>query len=510
MGNNKHSIIKGVFIVVFFLIGSKVLSFFIEMLTAYSLGAGTESDIYYVVYSVYSIISPMISIGIWKVYMPSYKERLVLDKNDEAISITNKLYLIFIFVSILIIAIINLIPQSVISIFAPGLSIASVERAVPLLRIISVLFFVGIIHTFGTAILQANNRFEKSQSKGIIQHIPTLLYLLIFRRSVTILGLSISIVIGEIVAAAVISIFTEPYYRFSVPKKLIDSEVWTILKTLPSACVVSIINQLHGIIDKAFASSLQTGSITCLNYGAKLCYFFDGIFSTAVSTAVFPTLTELMVKKDREKLDEFLCKYLSILSFFIIGVTVYITCFSDSIVMVLFGRGEFTTDAVKMTSRVLLMYSLGLLAMCFNTIVNDVFYISKKTNVLLFTTLLNIGLNISFNFVFIKMFNVAGLALATTASIYITMAIKLFCARETITIKKEAYVNIGMMIGNAFLCYFGVKFITSYLQSDYLKLFVGAVALVTMYIIIALVCNKFYRNLIKESFYAFKRRFRKG
>lgn len=502
----KPSIIKGVFTVVFFLIGSKILSFIIEMLTAYSLGASTDSDIYYVIYSVYSILSPMISIGIWKVYMPSYKERLVLNKPDEAHDITNKLFLIFAYISIFIIAIINLIPRGVINVFAPGLSADSVIKGIPLLRIISSLFLVGIIHTFGSAILQANNRFEKSQLKGIIQHIPTLLYLIAFRQSISITGLTISIVVGEIVSAIVISFFTQPYYVFSLPGKLLDNEILRILKTLPSACAISIINQLHGIIDKAFASSLAVGSITCLNYGAKLCYFFDGIFSTAISTAVFPTLTELMVKNDKKKLEEFISKYLSILSFFIIGVTVYLACFSDNIVMVLFGRGEFSADAVKMTSGVLFMYSLGLLAMCFNTIVNDVFYISKRTNILLFTTVLNIILNIAFNFVFVRAFSVAGLALATTLSIYITMGIKLYYARETISINRNTYINVAMMVVNAFLCFIVVRLVASFFQNDYLKLFVGAVVLASAYVLVAVSCNKFYRNMIKESLHAVKSR----
>ena len=111
------------------------------MLTAYSLGASKDSDIYYFVYCVYAIISPMISIGIWKVYMPAYKERLVLDRETDATNITNRLICVFSLLSTFIIIIINIIPDKIICVFAPGLDHESILMGVSLLRIISVLFF---------------------------------------------------------------------------------------------------------------------------------------------------------------------------------------------------------------------------------------------------------------------------------------------------------------------------------------------------------------------------------
>jgi murein biosynthesis integral membrane protein MurJ len=476
------------------------------MLTAYSLGASEMSDIYFVIYSIYTIISPMISIGIWKVYMPSYKEKLVLNKENEALDITSKLLVFFLLISLCIIAVINIFPAYTIFIFAPGFNMSAVDVGIPLLRIISILFFLGIIHTFGSAILQANQQFKKSQSKGVIQHIPTLVYLVIFTNKVTIVGLTLSIVFGEVLSAIVMMCYSKPYYRFRLPNKIFDSETCIILKTIPSACAVSIINQLNGIIDKAFASSLKTGSITCLNYGSKLCYFFDGIFSTAVSTAVFPTLTELLVINDKKKVEEFVGKYLSILSFFIIGVTVYLIAFSNDVVMILFGRGEFDLEAVNLTGLVLLTYSLGLLAMCFNTIVNDVFYIKKATNILLITTVINLALNVFFNALFIKKFGVAGLSLATTASLYITMIIKLAFARRYLIIQKRTFINAFAMIINGVICFVVLSSLSVLLKNVYIKLFIGAVVLSILFVLLAFSFNKFYRGMICEGYNEVRKR----
>lgn len=68
--------------------------------------------------------------------------------------------------------------------------------------------------------------------------------------------------------------------------------------------------QLNNIIDKAFSSILNTGAVTYLNYGSKLINLFDGIFSTAVTTAIFPLITEMFAKKEKNKINEFLNNYM--------------------------------------------------------------------------------------------------------------------------------------------------------------------------------------------------------
>ena len=289
----KNKIIKNITIVAFFGVIGKIISFFIEMLTAYRIGATLESDAYYVIYSIYGIIGPMVSVGIWKVYMPAYKERCVLGLNNKANKITNQLFIIFEIISLILFTIINIFPTYIISFFAPGFDKQTVEFAIPMLRIISLLFMIGIAHTFSSAILQSHNQFKKSQFKVIMQHIPTFLYLLFWGRDLSVLGLTISVVVGELLTAIIMYILGFKLYRFSLPKTLIDSDTKTILKSVPAACLTSIINQLNNIIDKAFASTLAIGAITCLNYGTKLRNFIDGLFSTAISTAVFPTITEI-------------------------------------------------------------------------------------------------------------------------------------------------------------------------------------------------------------------------
>lgn len=491
----KGTLIKGILVVVFFLIGSKLFSFLIEMLIAYSLGATMESDIYYLVYGIYAIISPMISIGIWKVYMPAYKGYCVVNKHEVATQVTDKLLTVFLFVSLLIIILINAFPKAILKVFAPGFAADSVIQAIPLLRWVSLLFFFTTIHTFSSAILQSNNKFEKSQIKGIIQHIPSLIYLIVFRDKVSIYGLVLSIVCGEILTMVVMQILVKPFYSFTCRAKIFDFEIRKILKTVPVACAIAIINQINGIVDKAFASTLQAGAITCLNYGAKLNGFFDGIFSVAISTAVFPTLTELVVKNEERNIREFLRKYLTILAGGVIFVTSLLMSFSNEIVSLLFERGVFDAGSVQMTANILSIYSLGLLALSFNTIINDVLYIRKQTNLLLITTIVNVLLNIILNALFVVRYGVVGLSVATTIALYITLVIKLVYSRKFVVIEIGVYKNIFALIIAGVCSYILAQMVSSIVENVWGRLFIGGSLSAIMFIAIIL-CKKDYRRML--------------
>ena len=69
-------IINGTIIIVLIGILAKFASFILEAVLAAFLGTTYQSDAYYMVWSVHGVIYPMMSIGIWKVFLPLYKSHI--------------------------------------------------------------------------------------------------------------------------------------------------------------------------------------------------------------------------------------------------------------------------------------------------------------------------------------------------------------------------------------------------------------------------------------------------
>lgn len=430
----KNKFLKSASIVIVYSLVAKFTSFFMELLVASNMGANNETDAFYMVYGIVQIIYPMISVGIWKVFLPEYKTRTVLGKHVEAFELTNQLLSIFAFIAIVIIVCVLLYPRGVILIFAPGFCDDTFRISEYLLKIVIFIILFNILATFSAAILQSEKIFSKSQLKDVVFQLPPLIYMIYSNNECTVAGLASSILIGSIVSAILTYKFVNAFYRYAMPLNITNRNIVPIIKQVPIACLNSIINQLDNVVDKAFASTLPIGAITYLNYGGKLVHLFDGILSTAISTAVFPYMTELIAKKEYEKIKIFFKNYIIMICVLLMPITFWLVFYSNEIVYLIYGHGKFDDKAVEQTALVMMMYGFGLIFMCITTILNDVFFILKKSNLLLMTSVANIIFNIILDFIFIEFLGVAGLSLATTVSLGVVLLIKLYYIRDMIRI----------------------------------------------------------------------------
>lgn len=440
------TILKNISTVLIFSLMAKVMSFIIELLVAIKFGATSETDVYYMVIGIVQICYTMISVGIWKVFLPEYKTRCVVGSQEEANIIADKLIIIFVAIFAFLTMSVYIFPQYVIKVFAPGFSTAYVKKSIDLLRIVVFMFVFNCLATFSTAILQSVGKFSKSQVKEVVQYIPSILLLLFFSKEFGIKGLAVSFLLGAIISALVEMFLVRKIYKFRFSKHVIDEQTIKVMKQVPVTCLNSIVNQLNNIIDKAFSSGLTIGAVTYLNYGSKLIHLFDGIFSTAITTAIFPLITEMVAKKEKKKLNEFICKYFFSIATILIPISCLICLYSEDIVLFVFGHGKFDVSAARSTALVLFMYAIGLLAMSYTTIINDLFFVMKKTQYLLYTTMLNIGLNVIFDLLLIRRYNVAGLSLATTISLYIALFIKFYIMKNEVKFNLDFFKRIIILL----------------------------------------------------------------
>ena len=159
----KSKLLKNASTVMLFSLIAKFSSFLVELLVASNLGANEDTDAFYMVYGIVQIVYPMISVGIWKVFLPEYKKRIVLNDVEGSNRITNQLTVIFCAIAVLIIGSTCIFPQTVIHIFAPGFSANVLNTSASLLKIVVFIIIFNIISTFSSAILQSHDNFTKSQ-----------------------------------------------------------------------------------------------------------------------------------------------------------------------------------------------------------------------------------------------------------------------------------------------------------------------------------------------------------
>ncbi|RME84565.1 MAG: murein biosynthesis integral membrane protein MurJ [Planctomycetota bacterium] len=173
---------------------------------------------------------------------------------------------------------------------------------------------------------------------------------------------------------------------------------------------------LLGLIDQLFASTLEKGSLSALTYGYMLFFLVPSFFILALQKAFFPTLSDHIQDGEKEEASELFHKVIDLLGFLVIPLSIYFFLFSESIVRIIFERGEFTEHATYLTSQSLAFYSVGMLFAASVELTKAVFFAFQNTRIPFITQILMILLNTALNFLLIAKYQVAGLALASSIS----------------------------------------------------------------------------------------------
>ncbi len=492
----RNGVIKSSITIVFFYFFAKVLSFLVEMIIASKYGACFETDAYYLTEGTVMAISPLLTIGVWKVFMPEYKRLIVKNQESDAVEFTESMLAFFLMLSVLLSLVFFLFPSIILNVFAPGYNEKQVEYSSDLIRVFSFIFVFGTVTIFPSAILQSRSLFSKSQLKEIIVFLFPLIYLLVFSEFGQ-KGLAISLLVGHMIAMFVMYYYLLPYFKISLSPKITIRKYGNILKLYPIACINAVLLQLNAVIDKMFSSTLVVGSISFMNYGAKVINFFNGIISTAISMALFPYLAEMIAKKEDERFRSFFVGSISILCAILFPMTCVLSLFSIDIISILFGHGKFSGDDIQITSKILFIYGIGLPAMGITTIVNDIFYINKQVKILMYTSVVNIISNIILDFLLIDKLGVVGLCMATTISLYVSLLIKLFYMREIVSANRFLIGNIISVMGACVFSmgtfYFIKKYMEEYFVGYFYHFICGVIIFFALYLVV-LQSNKYYRT----------------
>lgn len=194
------------------------------------------------------------------------------------------------------------------------------------------------------------------------------------------------------------------------------------------------VTQINTIVDRTIASTLVEGSISALSYANKLNQFVMGMFIVSISSVVYPMLSKLSTENNKVEFNKSIVTAFSTVILLVIPISVGAIILSTPIVKILFQRGAFDERATYMTSIALIFYSIGMIGFGLRDILGKVFYSLQDTKTPMINGAIAMGLNIILNISFVKFTNMqlAGLALATSTSALVTVALLFINLRNKI------------------------------------------------------------------------------
>ncbi len=406
----------------------KIFGFGREIILAYFFGTSFVVDAYLMAISIPTIMFGWVS-SISVSFIPIYTEIREKHGIEKSKTFTNNIISLVLVVSIICVIIGIVFNKQIVFITASGFEEEVFNLTARYLNIsIWIILFSAPIQIL-TSYLNCNNNFIQSNVATLVISSTQLIVIFfagIFDDVILIYG----ILMSNIIHFLIVYMFSYKN-RFRLRFKLdFTPEIKQALIIVIPIFISSMITQINIFIDKSFASNLVEGSIASLNYGSIIKNFILTTFSIAITTMIYPMLSQAVAEKNMTKLKDIFSKGTNIIIILFVPITIGVIILAQPAISFVFERGEFGNSSVIMTTSAFIMYSIGLLAFALRDVIIRVFYSMKEIKSTLFISVLALTLDVIFNIILIKSMGHAGLALGTSLSAIITIPIFFIVLRK--------------------------------------------------------------------------------
>lgn len=465
-----NTLFKNVSIITIGIAISRILGLAREMAIANKFGTTAAKDAYEVGSYIPVSISNLLVAGVFSaVFIPLFTKYIYMNRKNELREIISVIVNQFTIVIGVILLIFYLLTPYIIKIQAPFFDPERFSIAKEIFKIAMPSIYFLSIAAMATGILNSLKMFGIPTLGGIIFNFSVVIIVLSLSNRLGIYSAAIALVIGS-VGQLLIQL---PWiyknmlgYKFTL--KISHPAIREVYGLIFPVLLGSGINYLAPFIERFFGSGLPEGMISALGYSFKISQFPVGLFALAVSSVVFPFLSENVVSNNSKALENNLKWALKFVMLLMIPATFGLFAIAHPTVRLLFQSGEFLESSTNITSLALRYYSLALVPWSFTAVLIKVFYSNKDTKTPVIVALITICMLFAADALLVKVMEYRGLALGSVIAAYINALILFIIIRKKYKCLRIAhFIRTGMAtIFSAFAMFTVVYFLLKYLEGS--------------------------------------------
>jgi putative peptidoglycan lipid II flippase len=420
------SIARASAIMIVTLVASRVLGWLRLSVIGAHFGETPELDAFWAAFKIPDAIFGLVVAGaLASAFIPVFTSYLAREREDEAwhvaSSVMNAVLLLLVGFSVVMwIAAPYVVPTFV----APFHDPQQIALTVDLTRIMLLSpIFMGL-SSLTTGILNSYRQFLSSATAPLVYNLVIILFT---QFGYPILGIH-AVAIGVVVGALVMWLVQLPELtfrrtRYSFSLDLSHSGVRDVLRLAGPRTLALGAVQIVFFVDTYLASGMESGSLTALVYANQLLLLPLGVFSIAISAAVFPTLSHYASLGQVGRMRDTVQQAIRWILFLTLPTAIVMIVLRRPIVNLLFQYGSFGPEARELTQAAFLFYSLGLAGHALVQILARVYFASRDTQTPLALTLISIGLNVVLSVTLAPFMGINGLALANSIATLVEAAL---------------------------------------------------------------------------------------
>ena len=405
---------------------SKLVGFLREGVYSYYLGTSAEADDYFLVYGFFFTISTMVGISIGTAYLPQFLETKSKNGITQALKECSTLInQVFVITSLLILVCL-VFSEPICSMLAPTYSTERLQVLSYYFRSISVILFFSIAVSILGAVFDAEKRYGISRIIKMLYSVCSILFLVLLfdwcKMDSLIWAVIISFILQFIIS--IFGLFRHSYYSLHFK----NTNLFKVYKQTIPVLIGTGTLFLGQIVDRTIASTLQTGTVSALNYSGILHSTINTLFIASIIAVFYTEFSEKFISNQIDKLLSILSRGISMLILILIPISIFCISNSENIIRILLQRGAFTEESVKLTTLAFSFYLLGSPFYGIRDLISRVYYAFQDVKTPMINGCVTIVINIliCLSFVYILNLGVMGITLAASITAVISTSLLLY------------------------------------------------------------------------------------
>ncbi len=294
-----------------------------------------------------------------------------------------------------------------------------------------VMLFYGLNYIF-QGILQSHGKYGWPAFVSVPSSLVVIAYVFLLGDKYGITGLLIATLIGlSLQALILIPPIYKTSYRYTPSLKFRDPDIINAAKmSVPVLLGVSAY-QINMFYNVTMIANFE-GMVTLLTYVQNIVLYMVLAFVYSITAVIYPKLSAFAATGDMKEYKNTLGSILTTVMYLLIPMTVGLIAVKGELLELITKWGKITSENVFVASKLLAMYSIGILGIGLKEILDRAFYALKKTALPAINGFIIMAVNIILSLILIKFIGPYGIPLAYSVASLTGMVILMIMLRSNI------------------------------------------------------------------------------
>jgi putative peptidoglycan lipid II flippase len=360
-------------------------------------------------------------------FVPVFTELLEQGRKREAVHVASSLFFLITLVLGTLTAFFILLAGVIMPIFTPGFGPYLTDLTVTLSRIMFPIVLLMALTGLTSGMLNSLEHFSVPALAPVAWNLVIIAFLTVFRTDFGGAAHIDAYAWGVLAGTIVQFLMPLPWLRkYGVPLKPAfdwrNEHVRRVLKLmLPVTLALGVIN-FDNVINSIFGTLVSNQAPAAIDRAFRIYMLPQGIFSVAIATILFPTLSRFATRRDYEGLRGTMANGVRLIALMLIPSAALMIVLAEPITRLIYQRGVFTGHATHLVTQAMVFWALSLPAQGISLLFSRTFFSLQRPWITTAISVANLLVNVAVSALLYKPFGIAGIVLGSVAGT-LTMAL---------------------------------------------------------------------------------------